>query len=104
MLDAFALDEVSRALASTGGPLRHLPELKLVRHRLAVHRDGKLGIQAGQVPRDSTCPKLPRGFPDCLYTVLAQTSTSWTMRSESVKVTTQRLWFMFASIGEEKAK
>ena len=65
MLDALALDEVPRALATTGGPLRHLSELKLVRHRLAVHGDGQLGIQAGQVPRDPTCPKLPHGLPDC---------------------------------------
>lgn len=60
--------------------------------------------QAGQVPGDSTCPKLPHRFADCFVSVLAQTSTSWTMRSESVKVRIQRLWFMFASIGEQKAK
>ena len=47
VLDALALDEVPRALASTGGPLRYLPELELMRHRLPVHGCSALATNSG---------------------------------------------------------
>ena len=62
---ALSLEEISRAFASARSPLRDPPELKLVGHRLAVHSDRQLGIQAGQVLRDPTRPKLPHGLTDC---------------------------------------